>query len=104
MSQASQRKVAVITDDSSSVSAATARLLANQGYNILVNNRSGADMAHAVAKKCQALDVHALAAQGNVAVEANYQALVQRAVGRWERVDALVSSAAVTKFTADGQS
>ena len=101
MSQESQRKVAVITDDSSSVGAATARLLANQGYNILVNNRSGADMAHAVAKECQALDVHALAAQGNVAVEAT---LVQRAVGRWERVDALVSSAAVTKFTADGQS
>ena len=98
MSQVPKRKVAIITGGSSGVGAATARLLAERGYNILVNYRSGADMAHAVVSECQALGADALAAQGNVAVEADCQSLVQQAVARWGRLDALVSSAAATKF------
>lgn len=98
MSQEKQSKVAIITGGSSGVGAATAELLARRGYSILVNYRSGADMAHAVVRECQALGADALAAQGNVAVEADCRSLVQQAITRWGRLDALVNSAAATKF------
>ena len=98
MTQTTQCKVAIITGGSSGVGAATAHLLAKRGYNILVNYRRGADMAQAVVEACQAIGVDALAAQGNVALEADCLNLVQQAVARWGRLDALVNSAAATKF------
>ena len=98
MFKVQQRKVAIITGGSSGVGAATARLLAQRGYSILVNYRSGAEMAHAVVGECQALGVDALCAQGNVAIDADCQSLVQQALARWGRLDALVNSAAATKF------
>ena len=98
MSKVSPCKVAIITGGSSGVGAATAHLLAERGYNILVNYRSGVEMAHAVVSECQALGVDALAVQGNVAIDADCVALVQQAVARWGRLDALVNSAAATKF------
>lgn len=98
MSQEQQRKVAIVTGGSSGVGAATARLLAQRGYSILVNYRNGAEMAHSVVRECQALGVDALPAQGNVAVDADCRALVQQALTRWGRLDALVNSAAATKF------
>ena len=98
MSQIQQRKVAIVTGGSSGVGAATARLLAQRGYNILVNYRRGADLAEAVAQECLALGADAVSVEGDVALEADCQSLVQQAVLRWGRIDALVNSAAATKF------
>lgn len=98
MPQEQQRKVAIVTGAASGVGAATARLLAQRGYNILLNYQRSADMARAVMLECQALGVDALAVAGNVALDADCQALVQQAVERWGRIDALVNSAAATKF------
>ena len=98
MSQIQQRRVAIVTGGSSGVGAATACLLAQRGYNVLVNYRRGADMANTVVRKCQALGAEAFPAQGDVALEADCQSLVQQAVLRWGRIDALVNSAAATKF------
>ncbi len=91
-------KVAIITGGASGVGAATARLLAQRGYHILVNYQRSADMALEVVQACQALGVDALAVQGNVAVDADCLALVDQAVTRWGGIDALVNSAAATKF------
>ena len=92
------RKVALITGAASGVGASCARLLATKGYNILVNYQRSADMAHAVAAECKALGADALVAQGNVALDADCRSLVQLAVARWGRIDALVNSAGTTKF------
>ncbi|UUZ62773.1 SDR family oxidoreductase [Polaromonas sp. P1-6] len=98
MRQEQPRKVAIVTGGASGVGAATARLLAQRGYHILVNYQRSAEMAQAVVDECQALGADALAVAGNVAVDADCRALVQHAVTRWGRIDALVNSAAATKF------
>jgi 3-oxoacyl-[acyl-carrier protein] reductase len=98
MTQEQQDKVAIVTGAASGVGAASARLLAARGYHVLVNYQRSADMAQAVAAECTALGVQAMAVQGNVALDADCQALAQQAVTRWGRIDVLVNSAGATKF------
>ena len=59
--------VALVTGSSSGVGAATARLLASQGCNVLINYNSNEDGARAVANECEAAGVETLIQKGNVA-------------------------------------
>ena len=93
-----ERKVAVITGAASGVGAAVARSLARDGYSVLINYNRSADLAHAVADDCKALGADVIAVQGDVAEDAACQSLAQQAMSRWGRIDALVNSAAATKF------
>jgi len=93
-----QRKVGLITGGGSGVGAATARLLANQGFDVLINYRRSAGLADAVVADCKAAGADAIAVQGDVADDDVCRSLVQQAVQRWGRVDALVNSAAATIF------
>ncbi len=91
-------RVAIVTGSSSGVGAATAKLLASQGCNVVINfnsNRAGAD---AVATECQDAGAETLVVQANVAEDADCQALVAAALEKWGRVDILVNNAGTTKF------
>lgn len=92
------QKVAIITGGATGVGAATAKLLASRGYNLLVNYSRSADEANQVVTACRALGVDALSAQGDVANDDDCRALVKLAVDRWGHVDALVNSAGATRF------
>ena len=92
------RRTAVITGGATGVGAATARMLAARGYNVLVNySRSSADAA-AVVQECVALGADAAAVQADVSNDADCRRLAGEAVARWGRVDALVNSAGTTLF------
>ena len=92
------RRTALITGGATGVGAATARMLAARGYNVLVNySRSSADAA-AVVQQCVALGADAAAVQADVSNDADCRRLVSDAVARWGRVDALVNSAGTTLF------
>ncbi len=88
-------RVALVTGAASGVGAACARLLAARGWRVLVNYRGSAEAAEAVATSCGA---GALAVQGDVAVDGDCRALVEAAVARWGRIDALVNAAGTTRF------
>lgn len=95
---AMQRPVAVITGAASGVGAATARWLAARGHDVLVNFRASGDAAQDVAQQCREAGADAIAAQGDVANDADCRNLARVADERWGRVDVLVNSAGVTLF------
>jgi len=92
------RKVALITGAGTGVGAATALMLANKGYDVLVNYSRSADEAQASATRCRAAGADALVMQGDVAQDADCRALAQAAQDRWGRIDALVNNAGISVF------
>ena len=101
------RPVAIITGGGTGVGAASARALAQRGYDVLVNYSRSADAAEQVAADVCATGGDAIAVQGDVSQDSDCHALADAAVQRWGRIDALVHSAAVTQFVSmtdlDGQ-
>lgn len=94
----SARKVALITGAGTGVGAATALLLAGKGYDVLVNYSRSAEEAEQSAAACRAAGADALVVQGDVAAEADCNALAAAALARWGRIDALVNNAGVSVF------
>jgi 3-oxoacyl-[acyl-carrier protein] reductase len=94
-----QRKVAIITGSGTGVGAATALLLAQQGYNVLINYSRSQAQAQASEAACQAAGAETLLVQGDVAEDLACKALSQAAVDRWGRIDALVNNAGISTFT-----
>jgi len=87
-------KVVIITGSSSGIGAASARELARRGWRVVVNySRSAAD-AEKVAREC----ADAIAVQADVTQDADCRRLVQAALDKWGRLDALVNNAGATKF------
>ena len=94
----SARKVCVVTGSSSGIGAATVRLFAKNGWDVVVNYSREAAPAEAVAAECEALGVTALLVRADVAADADCRALaaeVERCLGR---ADVLVNNAGTTKF------
>ncbi|HZY20224.1 MAG TPA: SDR family oxidoreductase [Ramlibacter sp.] len=92
------RQTAVITGSASGVGAATALQLAGRGWNVVINYSRSADEAQATAQACRDAGAEALVVQADVADDAQCRALVDAAVGRWGRLDALVNNAGTSVF------
>ena len=90
--------VAVVTGGATGVGAATAIALAKRGYRIAINYSRSAREAEETAAACKAAGADAIAVQGDVADDAACRAIVEAAVKRFARVDALVNSAGTTQF------
>jgi len=92
------RKVCVVTGSSSGIGAATARLYAGQGWNVVVNYSRKSEPAEAVAAQCRALGAEVLVLRTDVAQDADCRAMAQQVQDAWGRVDVLVNNAGTTKF------
>lgn len=93
------RKVAIITGSGTGVGAATALLLAQRGYNVVINYSRSEAEALASQAACQDAGADTLLLRGDVAVDADCKALALAAVDRWGRIDALVNNAGISTFT-----
>ena len=93
-----ERKVCVVTGSSSGIGAATARLYAERGWNLVVNYSREAAPAEAVAAECRTFGAEVLVVQANVAEDADCRALAAAVEARWGRCDVLVNNAGTTKF------
>jgi 3-oxoacyl-[acyl-carrier protein] reductase len=92
------RKVCVVTGSSSGIGAATVRLFAKNGWDVVVNYSRDAAPAEAVAAECQALGASALLVRADVATDADCRALAAEVERRFGRADVLVNNAGTTKF------
>lgn len=95
-----QNGVAIVTGSSSGVGAATARKLAELGSHVVINYANNEAGARATEAACRGLGVEVLVVRADVADDAACRAMVQAALDKWGRVDALVNNAGTTKFCA----
>lgn len=93
-------KVALVTGSATGVGRATAIRFARRGFAVCVNySRSEADAQETLAA-VKAHGVPAILCQGNVAIDADVRAMVDRCVRELGGIDVLVNNAATTHFIA----
>ena len=95
-----ERKVCVVTGSSSGIGAATARLYARHGWDVVINCSRDTAPAEAVATECRGRDVDALVVQADVSLDADCRRLAAAVEARFGRADVLVNNAGTTKFVA----
>ena len=88
-------RVAVITGASRGVGAATALVLAAQGFRVVVNYRSSAEQADEVVQAATAAGGEAVAIRADVTAPDDVAAMVNETERRWGRVDVLVHNALI---------
>jgi NAD(P)-dependent dehydrogenase (short-subunit alcohol dehydrogenase family) len=88
-------RVALITGASRGIGAATALVLAEQGFRIAVNYRSSAEQADEVVRAATAAGGEAVAIQADVTAPDNVAAMIDETERRWGRVDVLVHNALI---------
>ena len=94
------RKVCVVTGSSSGIGAATVRLYAGHGWDVVVNYSRDIAPAEAIADECRALGVDALVVKADVSSDADCRRLASEVESRFGRADVLVNNAGATKFVA----
>jgi NAD(P)-dependent dehydrogenase (short-subunit alcohol dehydrogenase family) len=96
----SERKVCVVTGSSSGIGAATVRLYAGRGWNVVINYSRDVAPAEAIAAECRALGAEALVVKADVSSDADCRRLGAEVQARFGRADVLVNNAGTTKFVA----
>jgi NAD(P)-dependent dehydrogenase (short-subunit alcohol dehydrogenase family) len=92
------KKVCVTTGSSSGIGAATARLYAQNGWNVVINFSRDPAPAEAVAAECRALGAEVLVSKADIASDEDCLRLAAEVEARWGRADVLVNNAGTTKF------
>ena len=88
-------RVALVTGASRGVGAATAQVLAQQGFRVVVNYHSSAEQADDVVAAVTAAGGEAVAIRADVTVPDDVAAMVEATQQRWGRVDVLVHNALI---------
>lgn len=95
-----ERNVCVVTGSSSGIGAATARLYARHGWDVVINCSRDTAPAEAVAAECRALGVDALVVKADVSSDVDCRRVAAEVEARFGRADVLVNNAGTTKFVA----
>ncbi len=88
-------RVALITGASRGIGAATAFVLAERGFRVVVNHRASAAQAEEVVAAIRAAGGEAMAIQADVTEADDVAAMVGETEQRWGRVDVLVHNALI---------
>jgi NAD(P)-dependent dehydrogenase (short-subunit alcohol dehydrogenase family) len=88
-------KVALVTGSGRNIGRATVLKLAGEGANVIVNVRSNQAEADTVVHEARALGVKAIAVVADVARKDLVEAMAERAIAEFGRVDILINNAAI---------
>ena len=97
----SDNPVAIVTGGSRGVGAATAKMLYKNGWNVIITCSSSIEEAEKVAKECSNETAQAIALQADVSNDLDCKATINKAIEKWNRIDALINNAGTTKFVWD---
>ena len=89
-------KTAIVTGGSMGIGTAVALGLARAGANVAVNYRRHDKEANAVVGEIDAMGQEGMAVQADVSSFADAEAMVQKVVDKWGRLDILVCNAGIT--------
>ncbi|MEM7253246.1 MAG: SDR family oxidoreductase [Pseudomonadota bacterium] len=89
------RPVAVVTGASRGIGAATARLFAEDGFDVVVNYRTERERAEHVVAELESLGVAGLAVAADVGTEAGVRTLFNAVDEAFGRIDVLVNNAGI---------
>ena len=89
------RRVAIVTGGSRGIGAATALVLAERGFRVVVNYRSSAEQADEVVQAATAAGGEAVAIRADVTAPDDVAAMFEETDRRWGRVDVLVHNALI---------
>ncbi|MEG2857772.1 MAG: 3-oxoacyl-[acyl-carrier-protein] reductase, partial [Clostridia bacterium] len=90
-------KVALITGASRGIGAATARRLAKDGYNIVINYKNSAEAAMRLEDECAGAGAKVLTWQADVANYEQCGIMVNAAIEEFGAIDLLVNNAGITR-------
>lgn len=96
-------RVAVVTGAGTGMGRAIAECFAAEGAKVVVNYRASRDEAEEVAAGIGRNGGEAVAHQADVSIDAEAQAMMAAAAGRWGRLDILVNNAGWSKVTPHAQ-
>ncbi len=88
-------RVALITGASRGIGAASARVLAERGFRVVVNHRASGPQAEEVVAAITAAGGDAVAIQADVTAPADISAMADEVAQRWGGVDVLVHNALI---------
>jgi NAD(P)-dependent dehydrogenase (short-subunit alcohol dehydrogenase family) len=88
-------RVALITGASRGIGAATASVLAERGFRVVVNYRSSAEQAEQVVAAITAAGGEAVAIRADVTMADDVAAMIDETTEKWGGVDALVHNALI---------
>jgi len=94
------RKTALITGASAGIGAASARLLAANGYDVAIAYHSDKAGAEAVAAEARASGAHAVLLQADVGDPAQIERMFTELAAEFPRLDAVVNNAGIVAATA----
>jgi NAD(P)-dependent dehydrogenase (short-subunit alcohol dehydrogenase family) len=98
----SKNNVAIVTGSASGVGAATCVLLAKKGWNVVINYSRSEAEAKATEKECASYGAETLLVLANVAEDRDCRSMVDKAVNKWGRIDALINNAGRTRYCSYG--
>ena len=93
--------VAIVTGGSRGVGAATAKMLFENGWNVLITCSSSIEDTKQLAKDCANKNQEVFAFQADVSNDDECMATIDKAIEKWDRIDALINNAGTTKFVWD---
>lgn len=91
-------KVAIITGSGTGVGAATALLLAENGWHVVINYSKSEKEAEETAAACEAKGVETLLCKADVSKDEDCRRMIDETMKKWNRIDALINNAGITKF------
>ncbi len=87
-----------MTGSARGVGAATARMLAEKGCNVVINYSKSEGQAREAEEACRAFGVETLLCRADVARDEDCRRMAAETMEKWGRIDALVNNAGTSKF------
>jgi NAD(P)-dependent dehydrogenase (short-subunit alcohol dehydrogenase family) len=93
----------IVTGSATGVGAASAKLLASKGCNVVINYTKSEAEAKETVAACEALGVETVLCQADVSVDADCRRMTDAAMDKWGRIDGLINNAGRTTFVPHGE-